>query len=697
MSESTPLVDFGVPGQRNGLISPKGNIYTYILFVPPMALKKHGHYFSKTVIVAFLLLFLNIFMQVALTIIAGTFIVDQNSLFLLSLVRDESGANTHLLQERISNIINPLRWMSEISHYEIIEQPSDCCTGAKCADAGVPCCTSLMEQAANPVAENVTQPFLGVSLAAFFSERLWPELLSRRPRANSRKRRLSYDSKSGVRSALCLRLDNKSLDCAPPLEGFVHEWGDLDADGDGNWSLSEAKADAANLGCRLGVPVDDALHHAAHAVAKDAMHKAPAKLELPGALLKRTEIARDYFDWWAGLMSICSVADPDRCGTLLQQGVFDGAFAPGTSGEHGGVTDLERAMQYCNWVLKPGGLCDGALHSSYTMYRSQRSNMCGHRVLSLGQRYTNPHDQEDTYIPINVDYSHVIKYSTVHALSFQFFLMLILLLWYVNLIDELVDNLELADFVRNFPSEEHGSSHTVDNEAQKDSGPADDVSLPETEGGLLVIRGISSLHRWVCVCLVLLRLWLFLYMANVGTAFILSTHSFPDLLLNALALAFIFELPEFLFRSLAATKIKRTLDNVAPLRFSSSFPASRLGKLFFSKYAWGMVVFPVLSIGVVINNDKVNIAPVLEALTCACNQSGERCLLAAQFSRAWWDKYWASIARLSALAAMEVARPAAGKTVAAAGTPAALNSSMSLSPALLQVASHVAGGLTCEL
>merc|ERR1719272_2117674 len=157
------------------------------------------------------------------------------------------------------------------------------------------------------------------------------------------------------------------------------------------------------------------------------------------------------FEWWKGVVAICSMAIPESCWTLVTRGVFDGAMAPQHEQRGSGISDLTSTVEYCQWMLRPGGLCDTALPVSHAAYHSTRQHICGATVLAEGQRYTNPHDSGDVAFALEVSYKNVDMYEMVHSYSFRFFLTLIVLMWFVNLVDEAKDILNLADFVRNFP------------------------------------------------------------------------------------------------------------------------------------------------------------------------------------------------------------------------------------------------------
>merc|ERR1719272_2007366 len=157
------------------------------------------------------------------------------------------------------------------------------------------------------------------------------------------------------------------------------------------------------------------------------------------------------FEWWKGVVAICSMAIPESCWTLVTRGVFDGAMAPQHEQRGSGISDLNSAVEYCQWILRPGGLCDSSLPVSHAAYHSTRQTVCGAAVMREGKRYENPHDPGDVAFALEVNYKNVVMYEMLHSGTFRFFLTLVLLIWYVCLIDEAKDVINLADFCYSFP------------------------------------------------------------------------------------------------------------------------------------------------------------------------------------------------------------------------------------------------------
>merc|ERR1719409_1756227 len=142
------------------------------------------------------------------------------------------------------------------------------------------------------------------------------------------------------------------------------------------------------------------------------------------------------------------------------------------------------------------------------------------------------------------------------------------------------------------------------------------------------------------------RVYLLVYMWHVGSMFLLTNHKYDDLLLNAVALAFIFELPEFLYTFLVSDEMKSDLEEAHTIDYATALPVRGCATLFLSKSLWGIVIIPIVVLVVVVYNYQVTTMPSLRALQCTCFQSGSHCDVASTFDRQWWDSYWKEISKM---------------------------------------------------
>lgn len=431
-------------------------------------------------------------------------------------------------------------------------------------------------------------------------------------------------------AALCVR-DGPKLNCAPHSIAFVHRWHDLDFDGDGVWTLQEAKDDAANLGCELGVTVEDIFYRACGGLEKDTTDTAQltgVASKLPDSVMKRSAIPQSWFIWWSGIAAMCVNTDPNLCGQVMSGGLFDEAMNPRHKGNRGGVTNLDSAMEYCGRLLSSGGICDASLPVSYNLYRARVGEKCGAAAFSRGSRHINPFDENDAQGTVAIEYGMHAEFAGIRAKTFLMVLCFILFLWYATLVDELQSVMKIWDFVGNFPV------------SDKDDHEKEVIEVDGTMQIEMISRGCKRL----CVAMIIVRSLMFLYMSYVGTIFLLSNHTYLDLLMNSVALAFIFELDEFVYSILVSEEEQSQHEGLKPFSFPSWFPHSGHKAKFYKKANWGLFIIPSICIGIALYNDYTATAPVVEALECACFHSGDGCADGKIFTSEWWRWYWGETA-----------------------------------------------------
>jgi len=243
---------------------------------------------------------------------------------------------------------------------------------------------------------------------------------------------------------------------------------------------------------------------------------------------------------------------------------------------------------------------------------------------------------------------------------------LILFLWYVNLVAELKDLFRLYDFLRNFPVDESSPllpphirkaiSKRIDSMTPHDfTKQKEDAEKEEDEGSSVglggedsvhVIESISVGHRMMVLTILTVRFVLLLYMFHVGSTFLLTQHNYDDLLLNAVALAFIFELPEFLYIFLVSDEMKAKLEDAHTIEYVTSLPKQGHGSFLLSKALWGLVIIPLIVFMTVMWHYRATTLPAMQALMCTCYQKGSHCEVSQRFTRGFWDAYWKDVAAM---------------------------------------------------
>lgn len=661
--ELSPLLSTPRAGTHMEQIPPGASIYNSILYIPPLARHKQGHYCSREVFLAFTLFFITMLLQGGLTFITGKDILTRYNLWVDTLVEDVSDVNYADWDAfgAVDTVHKTSNYAWDGAHW-ILRTDADkskvnCCHGSQCAVLDLPCCP--------PIPRNTTKAHKASLLAMRSQSNPANVSMSAKPK----RRETDGDGPAAKQRspAICMRQADGKLNCAPPSVAFLDHWQDLDWDGDGVWTVEEAREDPANLACRIGVPTVDVFQNACRGLVQDSRDTADLlyrKSKMPTSVMRAEGIPFDYFKWWQGITALCVTTDAAFCGQLVARGLFDGALNPEHHGGRGAVTNLDSAMSYCSRLLTPGGVCDKALPGTYVLYRSRVSEKCGEGAYSQGHRYVNPYDAHDVMSTVDVSYSMHLEYQSTHSLSFQVFLCFILFLWYSNLVDELKDILQQLDFAMNFPVDRQIETlppnisrslasmrltSVTGNAAQSTEERKEDVLEKTYDDGssMKEIRRISILHWQMVSLIVAVRGIMLMYMTYAGTFFLLSNHTFIDLLLNSVALAFIFELDEFLYAFLVSEETKRELETCEPLKFRSSFPQHGNKAGLYKKGNWGLVIIPVLCVIIVIWNDRHNTLPILDALECACYAEGAGCHDNQLFSKEWWGQYWSATTKLA--------------------------------------------------
>merc|ERR1719162_233291 len=157
---------------------------------------------------------------------------------------------------------------------------------------------------------------------------------------------------------------------------------------------------------------------------------------------------------------------------------------------------------------------------------------------------------------------------------------------------------------------------------QEKSDSDDEVIGDVDEDGQHVITKISRAHGGMVCFMFVVRICLLVYMFHIGSMFLLTNHKYDDLLLNAVALAFIFELPEFLYTFLVSDEMKSNLEGTHTVNYVTALPTRGCGTMLLSKSLWGTVIIPVVVIVVVYYHHQVTTMPSLRALQCTCFQTG---------------------------------------------------------------------------
>jgi len=608
------------------------SVYRFAVVYPELHRIRKGTYYSCDVCVSLLVLVLTAVCQVCIVQIAGGWIVTQNYNQYKSSVQNAEqlpfpGVFAVVLPY-LSPVFPYLEYPIEYiePYFRPGEAEQECCHDVACS-ANIVCCLPEPRRGA----ANQTKPM--------------------QTKIKSQRLDSVCHQKDGP-------LGHGHLDCAQPSFQLIGRWTDLDIDGDNHWTHDEAVADYANLGCRLQLTQVELLRAVCLGIAADFNVKKDLGIptpKLPYEIEAIHAVPREYFELWEGLAVICSVVDPARCGDLVGKGVFDGAL-----GLDGGSWNLVSALEYCGRLLMPGGMCDKTLPVTFTLHRQSLAGKCGQGVYSAGSLYVNPHNVRDSVRTVTVEYKEVAGFELVHSFQFKFFVWIMLILWLVTLNKELESVFTMLNFTMYFPSSSgnplriprseiswHNFKSSV-RQTYEQIRIGKSISEPVLlEGKRVLISDISNAHRITCWCVLILRTMDLFYMLVVGILYATCTHSYLDLLMNTVALAFVFELPELFYQWLVPEDIKEMLNNVELKPFKHSDDGTGSSGLWSvtsdmarSRFFQGLALIPIVCAAIVQLNDRWRIRPMLQVLRCACAQSGDFCEVGQHLTRDWWNGYW---------------------------------------------------------
>jgi len=436
---------------------------------------------------------------------------------------------------------------------------------------------------------------------------------------------------------LCKRMGdgNGTFTCMPHSVKFAFEWKHLDHDKDGVWTLSEAKADKANLRAKRGVSPETIFNNIINGLRFHAQYVESSgpnrSFYLSPDVENEKAIPKAYFNFWKGDAMMCGHFDPNSCEAAAKAGIFDAALVPGRmSSASKGIRDLDTAIEYCYRMLSPGGGCEAGMPTDFKQNREQRWGRCGTRSLVEGGKFTNPYNADQSVHVLEATYSTVNRYMRATSRLYVFFQAVIIMLWLLSLIDEWRELLKFVEFLIVFPGlmgagDKGGSSPVKEG--------SDDGETTTT------ITGISKKHRGVLVFFFLVRVNVCAVLTRFGTSFLLVEQDYLNLVLNSLALTFVLTVDSMLF-DLLDKDTQNAIDNTKPVEWVTKMPTEGWLGYCLKKECWGLFLVPVVSVGLVLCYNYFEKEPILVVLRCACTQEGQKCLDSAVYQASWWEDYW---------------------------------------------------------
>jgi len=575
------------------------SVYAYALYIPPIQKHKHGHFKTWDMFLGCVLLLTNMFMQIGLTYVVGQGVIMDGNAWRFSLVRMD--VDDQLLEGQVQKDAEQVT--------SFLAQANDPATLLSHHTKGYKPHHNLYsieghEHPGQLVVEQDHQSFVEMGI--------------------NQSKPIGKAGKGGPKAVntLCT-MNNAVYNCLPPSVRYANEWKHLDTNGDGVWTREEAVKDEAGFEKKFRAKAF--LVFRALTVGLTDRGSMDPKLWVSDEVKEMRAIPKPYFDYWMGDAAICSYADPKVCGTLLDRGYFAGAFMSNHSGKN--IQDIDGALDYCVWMLSVGGGCDQTLPQIYKLFRALRHEQCGDSSLYNGGLYKNPHHPVDKVYVTAVDYDGLGKHLKANEPTYMFFLFLVLQLWLLALLNEMRELVKLAEFCKVFP------------DAGEDGG-LEVVKSEDGEPDTYKITGLEPAHRQAIIFVVVMRVLLIVYLVIVGCVFLIMETGYMDLLMNAVALAFILEIDEILYGAIAREETAEELEAVSELDFETKLPTEGCAGWMLLKDFWAIIMFPLIALVLMVSYSMFITQPNLDALNCGCYQTGGQCHEAQLYNKEWWDAYW---------------------------------------------------------
>jgi len=448
------------------------------------------------------------------------------------------------------------------------------------------------------------------------------------------------------KAPFCIQDDNGTYSCMPSSVHFASEWNSLDANQDGVWSIDEALSIKASTNKSIVESTKDRdaanrqtvyFNNIISGLKKRAewMEQLNSSLYLSKDVLDTRAIPKAYYEFWMGDAMLCTRFDSNACEHIVASGLFDAALKHGSiAAAHKGIFDLNSAAGYCRMMLEEHGGCEQSLPVTFKSEVLDRKRLCGAPSLSGEGVLTNPHNPSEVMVVMHPSYNNLDQQVQASHLTFLFFTVLIMFLFYSSVVDEIRDLIKTCDFLVFFPG-----VHDDDDHGGIDRGEDRPAGKQRYK-----VQRISVKHRVVLSVVVLLRIIIIIMLLTFGTWFLLTEKNYLELVMNAVALSFITGVDEMIYEVFMENAEKDDIgfDDCERLKFQGLIPRDNgsLGGFFFRKDVWGLFLLPVISMLVVAGFYYYSRQPVIDAMSCACTQEGQHCAESMVNQGPWWSEYW---------------------------------------------------------
>lgn len=483
------------------------------------------------------------------------------------------------------------------------------------------------------------------------------------------------DPKCNDGSSLCIN-DGGTFSCAPPSVQLTGRWTELDVNGDGIWTREEVMQEREKLKCKYVVdPVEVFDVFVAFLLKRENI------IWIHPELRAGQKIHQPYFTYAAGDIIMCGYRNNEMCPNIVQRGFFDAPLKYHTAPRVG--TTINSALDYCYDLLRPGGICELTLPSTYSTWKISSAAQC-HAPSYSKFTYTNPGMTNVTKSLLAVDYEARQEFEKSKTTLFQVYKSIIISLWFLAMLMEFKDQTIILTWCMRFPdAAEYGDEAVVEK-----------VNEENPEEATYTIQGVTSSHRMQVAFLTIARVILTSILTCVGVSFLMKQADYIALLLDALALVFIVEVSGVLYAQVLRPEVRKQTENLEPMhvpmygidwlnRRPAIVDVIHLVAIIFVTICWMTYYY------------YSTLDPLFDALQCTCIGVGENCREAQTFSYDFWHKYWKEdvpkvFGELDALkgSSGNEAAPAPANTTTAAPSPAQSAFHL-IVPTVIQHAKHM--------
>jgi hypothetical protein len=284
-------------------------------------------------------------------------------------------------------------------------------------------------------------------------------------------------------------------------------------------------------------------------------------------------------------------------------------------------------MAYCRKLLRPQGLCEELLPSTYTVWKIASGIECGGEDYSKF-KYTNP-GTKLTKSLLEVDYGSRQEYELAQDGWFRIFKGIVLIVWSLIMFNEYKEIVKFISLVLYFPdATDFGEDYVL---VEQDPSDPEDVRYR--------LQGIHYTHRVHVGILCCLRLGLTTFLCVVGMSYIIKTNVYPDLLMNGVALAFVAEIASVLYSQILREEIRDQTEDIKAIkvpmfgiRALNQYPA--LLDIILLAFVIG-ICYAIMEwqMGAIVQ-------PIYQALECTCLSRGSECYESNRFDNKFWNNYW---------------------------------------------------------